>query len=647
MRLLRLVLRLLLVSAQCWPVCTSAWDEDVMEQPGVLRHVLEAEIHATKQQLGLYQRKAELLTDALKRLETQRQLKAMNNASTTEQFGSGAAASHQRRSRSPESPQIFSHWFAPKRAFSPASSSRRLTQMISFRSNASPTGRKQQMTARRRAALEDEPPLQYLLVLHTHSTLLQLFHPTTFEVMWQYSLDLRSSSHDGAFRVADMYFVSDRSAHLAILSTSGDLALFKLRLWHYRRVVAGDPRRVKPLKELEENQLQCAAGQDSIDALEASPFPWRQQSSATLTSPAPGKYLHVDVDRVFRTTAGQTRQYDRGKVAVVALYNRVLVVTSDSAGGVVSLYYGDNGSFVEDVRTPIGPHDGGVVQLEPIQSSRGLVALATRSRVFLIDATVSQLLPVACEAPGRHKFTSTAADPLRPSIMYAGTSTGRAFVFKLHNLASWRQRSDLSEHEAPGPILCTLADQLLPHRPPAPPLGHETPSVVQTMPGFLVLGAGSRLVLYKLSGSSGDVHPVYLSERSLVASFAQELERTSQRPTILAVSTAKDLVAHTVGLAVLVAANQSHRLHIYESRIPPPGTNLDLSWVRVPAMMICALVAMFWQQRARLANAPGGPSAFNEAELAGLISGRGGRLTSMNSTKRGSLTSNRRASDWY
>ncbi|KAL4176721.1 hypothetical protein KRP22_001662 [Phytophthora ramorum] len=619
-------------------------DDDVVTEPLVLTHVLDAEIDANRRQLELYKRNQELLGRAI--LQLQHQTK--KNASISEDPGSGPIAA-QRHYRPRESPQIFSDWFEPQGAFSPPRNT--LARLISFRPNTSPMGRRQQMSARRKASVDEKPPLQFLLVVDPHSTVMSLFHPTTFELMWQHALNLRSASGQENFQVTDMFFVSDRSAYLALLSTSGELALFKLRLWHGRRIVAGDPRRLKPLREVEEDQLQCAMGQDSLSTRYILQPPWLQQSTSVLTTPGPGRYLHVDVERVFGATLRRDQHYDHGKVTVVTMYYRVLVVASDSSGGHLSFFNGDNGSFVDDIHTQIGSHDGGVVNLEPIQSSRGLVALVTPSRVFFVDATVPLLIPVACEAPGRHAFASLAADPLRPSLLYVGTSTGRGLVYKLHNLGSWRQRVGLGDGETQGSVMCTLVDQLLPRRPPFPAFSHEAPAVMETMPGFLLLGSGSRLVLYQLSGSNDEVHPTYLSERSLVDPVIQVLHPSAPYPRALAVSAAKDLVVHPTGFAVLVEVPPTpnatvliQRLDMYESRIPPPGTNLDLSWIRVPAMMICALAAMFWQQKGRLAYSAGGRSAFNEAELAGLLSGRGGRLPSMN---RGGLSSTRRPNNWY
>ncbi|KAG2765237.1 hypothetical protein PC129_g1276 [Phytophthora cactorum] len=628
-----LCLALLFISVHCWPICGLSRGDIAAADTEALYHVLEVEIDATKRQLKLYQHKADLLNAIIKRIQSR------HNTMHLADFSASSTATQRRRSRSRESPQIVSDWFEPQGTFR-LSNGRVLTHLISFRPNTSPVGRR----ARRKPNTDDEPPLQFLVVLDRNSTVMSLFHPTTFVLMWQHALDLRSPSGANDFKVADMYFVSDRSAHMAILSTSGDLVLFKLRLWHNRRIVAGDPRRLKPLRELEESYLQCPTGQDSLHALNTPQPPWMQLSILTLT--APGKYLHVDVERVFGATLNHEWQYGRGKVAVVPLYYRVLVVAVDSSGGHLSFFHGDNGSFIEDIHTQISSHDGNVVQLEPIQSSRGLVALATQRQMLFVDATAPQSVPVVCKAPGRHTFSSVATDPLRPTIMYAGTSTGRAVVYKLHNLGVWRQRS---EGEARSPVVCTLVDQLMPRRPQLPAYYDNLPAIVQTLPGFLVLGTGSRLMLYQLSGSSEEVQPTYLSERSIDDSFALELDGLSARyPQMLGISAAKDLITHSTGFAILVAdANGSHRLDIYESRIPPPGTNLDLSWIRVPAMMICALAAMFWQQKGRLANSAGGKSAFTEAELAGLLSGRGGRLPSMSTMKRGGLPTNRRANDWY
>ncbi|OWZ16517.1 hypothetical protein PHMEG_0009688 [Phytophthora megakarya] len=421
-----------------------------------------------------------------------------------------------------------------------------------------------------------------------------------------------------------MFFMSDRSAHLAILSTSGDLVLFKVRLWYNRRIVAGDTRRLKPLRDQEKKYLQCPVGQDSINVL-SSPGPyWDQQSMFTRTTPATGKYLHVDVEHVFGATLNRDWHYDGGKVVVAPLYYRVFVITSTNSGDHLSFFHGDNGSFIEDIHLQ---SDGNVVHLEPIHSSRGLVALATQRRVVFVDTGAFQLIPAVCEAPGRHTFTSLSVDPLRATIVYAGTSTGRVLVYKLHNLGPWRQRVKANEPDAHSPIMCTLADQLMPRRPTLSAFGQNMATVVQTLPGFLVFGVCDRLVLYQLSGSSEELLPTYLSELSLVESFKLELNEMNQstpHPQILSLSAAKDLTVHSIGFAVMVLSpDDVHHVLIYNSRIPPPGTNFDLTWIRVPAMMICALVAMYYQKKGS-----GGRSTFNEADLAGLL-GERGRFSNM------------------
>ncbi|ETI46751.1 hypothetical protein L914_08598 [Phytophthora nicotianae] len=626
-------LALLFISLHCLQICGLPLDSIAAEDAEELYRMLEVEIDATERQLELYEQKAELLNSTIKRIESRRKTRHPTD------FDTSPTDTQQRRPRSRSLPHSFSDWFEPRRTFRP-SSGRVLTQLISFRPNVSPAGRGQQMAARRKANIDGELPLQFLLVLDLDSTVLRLFHPTTFKLMWQHALDLRSSSGDKAFHVADLYFVSDRSTHLAVLSTSGDLVLFKLRLWHNNRIVAGDPRRLKSLTELEENYHQCPVGQDSLHKLNAPLLPWIQLSTSTLTAPTPGEYLHIDVERVFGTTLDQEWQYGQGKVVVVPLHYRVNVVTVDSSAKCLSFFHGDNGSLIEEIHTQVSSDDGSVVQLEPIQSSRGLVALVTQRKVFFVDATGPQYMPVMCVAPGWHNFSSVAADPLRPTIIYAGTSTGRALVYKMYNLGGWRQRGDIIEKEARNPVVCALADQLMPLRLPL--LGN-LPAIVQTLPGFLMLGTGSHLVLYQLSGNSEDIKPTYLSERAI-----EEFDGLHVSAQILGITAAKDLIAHSTGFAVLVSdASESHRLDIYKSRIPPPGTNLDLSWIRVPAMMICALAAMFWQQKGRLANSAGGKNTFNEAELAGLLSGRGGRLPSMNTMKRGGLFTNRRVNDCY
>ncbi|GMF50746.1 unnamed protein product [Phytophthora fragariaefolia] len=639
----------LLVSAHCGQVCGDVDRVDTAAESAVLMHLLDAEVEATRRQLQLYKRKTELLADTIRQLQTQLGDTSGRNETSPGALYGDSVATQQRRQRPRDGPQIFSDWFEPQGSFSSfgeeaENSSRVFAQLVSFRPSTSPGNRRYQASSRRKAAVDDDLPLQFLLVLDPRSTIIRLFHPTTCEILWQHALNLRSSSGDVEFQVADAFFISDRSSYLAVLLTSGDLALFKLRLWHARRVASGDNRRLKPLRESEDNNLQCPAGQDSLADLDPSLPPWLLwPPTSSLTSPAPGKYIHVDFDRIFGAALNSDWNYDRGKVAVVAQHYRVFVVASDSSGGHLSIFSGDNGTFMNDIHTQ---STDSAVQLEPIHSSRGLIALATHNRVFFADSTKASLVPVSCKAPGRHTFTSLAADPVRPSVIYVGTSTGRALVFKLHNIGAWRQRSNFTDQSSRDPIMCTLVDQLMPRLPSSI---SETPAVVQTLQSFLVLGTGSQLVLYQLSGSSEEVRPMYLSERSMVGSF--------QKAQVMSLSAAKDLLVHSTGFAALVAvpsspgdynaAGLSYRLDLYESRIPPPGNNMDLSWIRVPAMMICALAAMFWQQKGRLAYSAGGRRAFNDAELAGILSGRGVPLPGMGSMKRSGMHGNQRASDWY
>ncbi|KAG6621921.1 WD40-repeat-containing domain [Phytophthora cinnamomi] len=393
----------LLLSGLCLHVCGEFHHDDAVEEPTGLVHVLDAEIAATRQQLQLYKRKAELLGDSISQLQTQQGGEIQRNRSSSEAPGSDSATTQQRRQRSREAPQVFSDWFEPQGSFSSlvGNSSRVFAQLVSFRPNTSPVGRRQQAATRRKLNADDNPPLQFLLVLDPRSSVMSLFHPTTHEVMWQHALDLRSLSGSQGFQVADMFFVSDRSSHLALLST---------------------------------------------------------------------------------------------------------------------------------LQRPEPPRSGGV-------------------------------------------------------------------------------RFGRSAHAA------------------ATIMGEE-------------------------------VRPTYLSERSLVDSFVHEVDiPPAPHVRVLGLSAAKDLLVHSTGFVALVAvpskagdrntAGLRYQLQVYESRIPPPGTNIDLSWIRVPAMMICALAAMFWQQKGRLASSAGGRSAFNEAELAGMLGGRGGRISGMGAMKRTGTNTNRRASDCW
>ncbi|RLN87272.1 hypothetical protein BBJ28_00023872, partial [Nothophytophthora sp. Chile5] len=428
--------------------CRRSWgsrgDSTAASAPLQLKHLLDAEIDATKQQLDLYKRKAELMEETLAQLESHLGYNAsVSKGSPVSTTTHQQQQKFKRHQRNRASPQLFSDWFAPHGAFPlphdrsdtvPRPQSASLARLISFRPQTRLVGKKQQQPQRKftSGSVEDEAPLQFLLVLDPHTTVLRLFHPLSHELVWQHALNLRPSvgGSEGGFGIADVFFTSERSAHLAVLSTAGDLTLFKLRLWHNRRVISGDHRRLIPSRDLRADQLRCLAGQHEDGISEALRLPWMEETTPSLTTPPPGRFLHVDVERVFGAALSRNWRYDRGKVTVIALYHHVYVVTSDASGGHLSFFHGRNGSYITNLHIQTNAnnsHGGGVVQLEPVQSTGGLLALTTGSRVQFVDVTIPMLLSVACEAPERQAFTSVAVDPQRPFTVYAGTSTGRGF----------------------------------------------------------------------------------------------------------------------------------------------------------------------------------------------------------------------------
>ncbi|KAL7690802.1 putative WD40-repeat-containing domain superfamily [Plasmopara halstedii] len=576
-------------------------------------HVLRAEIEAVRQQLKLYRQKANYLSSAIY------QFQSLNE--TIDLSGSMLNVSAKKFHSKPlKNPKLLSNWFEPQGTFRLINSTQVLTQLISFRPTISKRAHKR---SRHKKSTNDEPPLQFLLVVDRYSTVMKLIHPITFELMWQHALNLRSLSTDEEFHIADIYFVSDRRSYLVILSTLGDVVLFKLRLWYGRRIIAGDVRHFDTRQVQDQSKLQCLKGQDMIDLFCESKPPWVRSS---LTVPSFGKYLHVDVERIFAATLSPQWDYDHGKVAVVTFYHHMSVVAADNSGRHLSFYHG-NGSFIKDLHTQKEIHGSSMVQLGHLQSGKGLIAVATQYQIKFVDASSLHMVPVVCEAPGPHTFSSVAVDPLHQTTFYAGTSTGRVFVFELHNLGGWRQQV-----KAHNPLVCTLVKQLMPRLPYRLDFGLNLPVIVKTMPRYLLMGAGSHLLLYQLSSSSEKAQAIYLSGSSLDDSLQ-----------MLDMSVANDLITHTIGFVILASdINESCRLDIYESRITPHDINFDLSWIRLPAMMICAVAAIYWQRKGR----PGRRNMFDEAELTSLLSSRNGQWSSSRMMNRGGMTMDTKAKYW-
>lgn len=154
-----------------------------------------------------------------------------------------------------------------------------------------------------------------------------------------------------------------------------------------------------------------------------------------------------------------------------------------------------------------------------------------------------------------------------------------------------------------------------------------TKTVIEVLPGYLVMSTGSRLVLFQLATGESS-RPVYLSEREI--GFTASLNRGSDSycgghcsSRIVAMNAATNVAEHPAALTVHVVATSSasrsahYRLDVFASlQPPPPPSTINLSWVRFPVVLICVVAALFWQQRAKSGSHHGGEDSY-QAELFG------------------------------
>jgi hypothetical protein len=597
------------------PAATPKIEEERVEAPSTaFRVLLEAEADATVLALKLYSRKRDLLAAKLAVA-----LARQENPTLEEQQQSDDGHNRTRRVRIKAGGQrVFSDWLELRDSIRldgarfkldaasadglDADNEGNLVQMIALHANPKPMGRSPHPPNARKPTFDrDAPLLQFVAVMERKTSTLHMYHPVTHELVWQAQLpEIRD--------VASFSVASDRRSHLAILTSSRRLALYSLRVWHHGRAISGGFRRVDPL-----GPRQCLL--TSYDSLLDRPgLPW--WPPVPQSSPAPGKHLHIDFELVFRLPAAQSvpelTKYpsaapigsnDRswsGNVVVTARFRHNFAITSDS-NGTLSFFHTENGTYagnliVSSSRQP-------VTQFEPMAG--GIVALSIRNHVHFVDVASRRAVGAVCDVPASQTITSIKADPSSPFTIYAGLSSGRGLTFRLRQVGlSWRSQSDEEpSHDRPE---CVLVSQLRSHRESvkykshradraAPPAQLTTKTVIDVLPGYLIMSTDSRLVLFQLTtGSSG--HPVYLSERDMLSSHRDSVDQ------IVALSAAANAAEHPAALVVHVAVGASGaiRLDVYASlQPPPPPVSLNLSWMRFPVVLLCVVAALFWQQRAQ------------------------------------------------
>lgn len=614
----------------CWFLlawkCASA-DSDPVQKPGehgppfdasvsALQVILDAEIRATSLAIELYERKKRLLAARIAQLAGQKKSESQLSLSAHANSTAGiAAAAGQERYSSKQTrwevkQQLFKDWFAPHSSFrldtllDTAEHAAVLLDTFAFQANSKPVGKDTRHQSGRSLYFDnDSPALQFIAVLDPETAMLHMFHPVSRELLWQSRIP---EIHD----VFAFTFSSDRKAHLSLLTRSGRVALYRLRLWHNGRAVSGGFRRLDPL-----GLSQCPI--EPYDEAEIA-LPWRVRTAAS--SPARGKHLHVDIELVFRTPLTAARpatcseRLSHGSMVMTTKFQHNYVVISDGRG-MLSFLDAINGTLVASLRVPSARHVA--MELEPLAG--GVLAIGVHNRVHFVDVIAQKLLPVECEAPQAQSITSIKADPVHPFTIYVGMSNGRGLVFRLRNVSKTR-------HGGPpnGRPMCTLTSQLTSPRNNfgRPNLAEIVPANIAIVSGYLVMSTASRLVLFQFP--VGDRHQLHcIAEHDVM-----DGEGIAGRQ-IASIRAATDITAHPAALVVSIAAealpnntaSPTRYVEVYSSQLqPPPIAGMNLSWVRFPVLLIGVLVAMFWQQRAKPATSN---SPFSDGDLAQLAGLRG------------------------
>lgn len=625
----------------------------------VLIHILDSERRAVTLELELYKRKAELLKALLAQYEGDEEVQgnAVSDAATVTtsqsapqtrraaQFQENRQRAH-RQQQQHSATQRFSDWFDPQGSFyppilttspsldkadDPKAQELRL-DLLSFRPNANPNSKKshngqrggRKVVTNHLDTLASSPLLQFITAFNMEHGRVDLYSPTTKELVWQHEL--------GSSPITDYFFASERLSYLATVSASGDVRLYQLRVLHNRRLLSGNHRILSKFDQAMclKSSLQQLQNQKTVMGTPLS-LPWRSSATSTVTTLPAANHPHIDFDLVFHTTSSSTTNNSvrTEKIAVVTFYSHSYVITANSAGE-LAFFHGENGSFISSLATDWFANEGSdasrITQFHVLTT--GIVAAAVGNRIHFVNPQDQTLVNGGATCDGAamgETITSVDSDPWRYSTVYAGTSRGRVLVFRLLNFDRLRRSSgrqqpppavkklddngDL-EHDDESEPACVLVDQLLP-KPKLPPVFISGAQVqarhrtgVRAIPGYVVMTTNSEVVLFQASYEGLPTYVIAYSTRSLERQVSQNASDYGNFDEVVALSAARDPNAHPAALAVHIleyfgndTSRSRLRVDVYESLLPQPTSSLDLGWLRVPIMLLCAVAVMYWQQQ--------------------------------------------------
>ncbi|KAJ0410708.1 hypothetical protein ATCC90586_008293 [Pythium insidiosum] len=494
---------------------------------GLLAYLVDVEMEATHEHLRALQTKEKLL---MQLLQVQRDLESAQptgNGSTPAPFRRSLPPAVRRLVARPNDRKTrvqFDEWLPPVATW----------------------------TQREVASSDDPtlPQLQVVVTLNKQTQDLRFYHPVSTALLYQLHLNVPA-------KIDKVVIHSDRSTRLIVTSELGDLMMYRLRVYHGRRLAAGEYRRV-----YDRDPHQCIARHSTVNpSTYACAAPGRQWGDIFLketwrVTPPVGHHVQLELEPMFHVVSPLMID----QLAVMQHYTSVYVVGSDSAGKLIVLD-GNNGQLVKELTPePLGRITGFA------SLTSGVLAFATGTRVRFLSVWEKAMLPLVCEG-STHTISSLDRDSSRSSVLIAGTQDGSGLVFRLDRLGDLKRTP--SEANEQGVPTCTLIAQLTSRQAhlsrPRSALG-VGPALVKGLPGFILLSTPARVVLFAAS----TLPPTYLTEKHL-ASLNGSL-----------------LLAH--------AWHHHHRVELLAARAASPASSIELGWIRAPVVLLCAIGVMFWQQ---------------------------------------------------
>jgi hypothetical protein len=526
--------------------------------------LLNIEMKETLTQLELYRSKANTL---------QKMLLTMKNISNELMIQSGIT---ERKSRSADEIiiqkwrhrdvertkflddwfQIDGSWFADEAH----SSGCCIYDLLTFRSSFDSRSRKSPRQKEVEALY-----LQYLMVLDTSTGAMELRSPTTREILWQHDFELRG--------IRSIVFSSERkNNHFALVTSSGKVSLYKVRIYHDRKVLSGSYRR----KNKYDPVICQKRSTKSTDILHLPSF---FGISNGLTTP-PQDQVHFEFEPIFSIPGRRASNLLKPKIALVRHTQGTFLVTGDERG--LIQIFNLNGTRVGYENRSASIQDFAVL-------SSGIIAYAIQNKIELLDVITQRILNFSCFG-SNDMITSLQRDFWKGNVLYAGTAKGHVLTFRVHKMGHVRRYHNYtSTNYRENEPFCILVQKLTPQR-----RYHEEKNIgvihstINNLPGYVVFATRHHVVLY----ATQDGHPKYVAEALIKCDLNSSYDSKSCKVHSLHTTSSLD---RSIALMVQVLEPSGPRIDTFIATLPESQVSNYL-WLRAPLMLLCIAGVLFWQK---------------------------------------------------